>query len=178
MLELYHYSQPEQEKLLKSMTVLVDTREHKGKNNHILNYFDSKQIPWKRETLQHGDYSFMVPANEELQIPRDLYFTNEICIERKASLDEWAGNLIQDRAGVKKKFSQSPRHTILLIENGSYEDMVEHKYVSNYSPESYWGSFHSIWNEFDVPIIFMPNKIYTPVFIRGYFYYYLRGIIK
>lgn len=45
MLELYHYSQPEQEKLLKSMTVLVDTREHKGKNNHILNYFDSKQIP-------------------------------------------------------------------------------------------------------------------------------------
>lgn len=178
MLELFHYTKTEQEKLLKSMTILVDTREHDGKNTHILKYFDSNKIPWKKLKLDHGDYSFYIPANEDLQIPRDLYFTNEICIERKASLSEWAGNLVDDRQAIKKKFTLAPRHTILLIENGTYEDMIRGNYHSNYSPKSYWGSYHSIMNEFDVPIMFMPNPAYTGAFIYGNFYYYLHGIIK
>ena len=157
------------------MTILVDTREHENKNNHILSYFDSKKIPWKKMKLEHGDYSFCVPANIELGILRDLYFTNKICIERKASLTEWAGNLTDDRSAVKKKFALAPAKTILLIENGSYADMVNGNYHSNYSAKSYWGSFHSIWHEFDVPIIFMPDPNYTGMFIRGYFTYYLRN---
>ena len=33
MLELFHYTQTEQDKLIKSITILVDTREHDGKND-------------------------------------------------------------------------------------------------------------------------------------------------
>ena len=68
MLERYHYTQTELDKLLNSMVVLVDTREHDGKNDHILNYFDSKGIAWKKQKLDYGDYSCMLPANEELGI--------------------------------------------------------------------------------------------------------------
>ena len=128
--------------------------------------------------LTHGDYSFYLPKNEELGIPRDLYFTNQICIERKASLSEWASNLVEDRQAVKKKFTLAPDHKILLIENGTYADMINGNYHGNYSAKSYWSSYHSIWNEFNIPIIFMPDVKYTGNFIIGYFYYFLRDIIK
>lgn len=173
-----HFTKTEQEKILKSMTILVDSREKDGKNDHILSYFDSKKIPWIKYKLDHGDYSCMVPADEELKIPKDLYFNNQICIERKNSLDEWAGDVTEDRAGVKKKFSQLPRKSIFVIENGSYADIINHNYRSRYDPKSYLGTLHSIWNEFDIPIIFMPDQKYTATFIYCYFYYYLRGIIK
>ncbi len=178
MLDLFHYTKTEQDKLLKSMTILCDTREHDGKNDHILSYFDSKNIPWMKYKLMHGDYSCMLPANEELKIPKDLYFTDKICVERKASLDEWAGNIVDDRQGIKKKFSLMPDKKVFIIENGSYADLVNHNYRSHYDPKSYWATLHSMWNEFDIPIIFMPDPKYTGMFIRGFFYYYLRGIIK
>ena len=178
MFDLMHFTKSEQEKILKSLTILVDTREHEGKNDHILSHFDNKKIPWKKEKLDHGDYSFFVPMNEELKIPKDLYFTNYICVERKNSLDEWCGNLLEDRSAVKKKFSQMPKKSIFIIENGSYADIINHKYRSKYDPKSYLGTLHSIWNEFGIPIIFMPDQNCTSTFIYAYFYYYLRGILK
>lgn len=178
MFELFHYTKTEQDKLLKSMTVLVDTREHDGKNDHILSYFDFKGIPWIKHKLDYGDYSFMVPANDDLKIPKDLYFNNDICVERKNSLDEIAGNLVKDRERLKREFTLAPATKVLLIENGSYADMVMGNYSSQYEAKSFYGSYHSFWHEFNLPIIFMPDPKYTGMFIKGYFYYYLRGIIK
>ena len=178
MLELFHYTEREQKELLNSIIILCDTREHENKNDHILQYFDAKNINYKKQKLDHGDYTFMIPADEKLNIPRDLFFGNEICVERKANLSEWANNLVQDRAAIKKKFAIAPKNTVLVIENGTYADMVNGNYEGNYSPKSYWASFHSIWNEFNVPIIFMPDNKYTGLFILGFFHYYLRNIIK
>ena len=177
-MELYHYTKAEQDKLLNSMTVLVDTREHDGKNDHILNYFDKKKINWTKQKLDYGDYSFMVPANEDLGIIRDLYFDKEIVIERKASLDEFAGNITKERERIKKEFTLAPKHKVLLIENGSYADLISGNYRSRYDSKSYWATLHSFWHEFDIPVMFMPDAQFTPVFIRGYFQYYLRNIIK
>lgn len=160
------------------MTILVDTREHDGKNDHILNYFDSKNISWKRYKLDYGDYSFMVPKNEELSIPRDLYFDRRIIIERKANLEEFSGNLTESRDRIKKEFALAPPKKVLLIENGGYDDMVMGRYNTKYDSKSYWASIHSLWHQFDIPTVFMPDKKFTGMFIRGYFYYYLRDIIK
>lgn len=176
MIELYKYIDKEQKELLKSMVILVDTREQK--NSHITNYFDSKNIPWKKLKLDYGDYSCMIPANEELGIPRDLYFDNEIIVERKANLDEFASNVTKERDRIKKELALAPENKILIIENGSYADMVNGKYRSQYSAQSYIGTFHSFWHEFNIPIIFMPDNTYTGQFIAYYFYYYLRNIIK
>lgn len=178
MIEHFHYTQTDQDCLLKSMTILVDTREKENKNDHILGYFDSKKVPWKKQKLDYGDYSFMIPADEELGIPRDLYFDKDIIVERKASLDEFAGNLTKERDRIKKELALAPENKVLVIENGSYIDMVHGNYRSDYNAKSYYGSYHSLWHEFNIPIMFMPDPRYTGMFIRGYFQYYLRNIIK
>ena len=178
MLQNYRYTQTELNKLLRSMTILVDTREHEGKNNHILNYFDSKDIPWVRQKLDYGDYSFMIPANEELGIPRDLYYDGEIMVERKANLDEFIGNLTKDRDRIKKEFSLAPQNKILLLENANYSDIINGNYLSKYSAQSFYGTLHSFWHEFDIPFVFMPDPKYSGIYIYGYFQYYFRNIIK
>lgn len=163
---------------MDSIVILVDTREHDGKNDHILDYFNDKGIAWKKIKLDYGDYSFMVPANEELGIMRDTYFDHEIMIERKANLDEFAGNCVDDRSRLKKEFAMAPANKVLLIENGSYSDMVNGRYRSEYAAKSYYGTIHSFWHEFNLPVMFMPDPRYSGMFIRGYFQYYLRGVIK
>lgn len=160
------------------MVIICDTREHEGKNDHILNFFDSKGISWIKKKLDYADYSFYIPKNEELGIIRDTYFDKEIVVERKANLDEYAGNLSNERERIKKEFSQAPFHKVLLIENASYKDMIEGNYRSKYSAQSYYGTLHSFWHEFNMPVFFMPDIKYSGQFIVGYFYYYLRNIIK
>lgn len=160
------------------MVILVDTREHEGKNNHILSYFDSKGINWKRRKLDYGDYSFMIPADNSLDIPRDLFFDNEIMVERKANLDEFINNITKDRERIKKEFALAPPNKVLLLENASYADMINGNYLSKYSAQSFFGTLHSFWHEYNIPFVFMENPLYSGVFIRGYFEQYLRNIIK
>lgn len=178
MIELFHYTKSEQDKLIKSITVLVDTREHDGKNEHILSYFDSKGIPWKKSKLDYGDYSFLVPANEELKIPKDLYFDKQIMVERKANLEEFSGNITEARDRIKKELALAPPNKVLVIENGSYADMIMGNYKTKYDSKSYWATVHSFWHEFDIPIIFMPDPKYTGIFIWGYFKYYFYNVLK
>ena len=85
MIEQYKYTDSEINTLIKSQVILVDTREKA--NEHILKVFDKNNIPYKIKALERCDYSFYLPANEELNIPRDLYFDKEVALERKASLD-------------------------------------------------------------------------------------------
>ena len=99
-------------------------------------------------------------------------------VERKASLDELAGNVTKERDRIKKELALAPPNKILVIENGSYADMVNGNYRSEYSSKSYYGTVHSFWHEFNMPIIFMPDNKLTGLFIVGYFKYYLRNKIK
>lgn len=160
------------------MVIICDTREHDGKNDHILNYFDSKSVAWKKHKLDYGDYSMMLPKNPELGIPRDLWFDKEICVERKANLDEFAGNVTKERDRIKKELSQAPPNKILIIEDATYGDMINGLYRSNYAANSYYGTIHSFWHEYNIPFIFIQDKKYSGVFIRGYLQYYLRNLIK
>lgn len=164
------------EELISSITILVDTREQK--NNHILEYFDKKNIKYKKKALEYGDYSFMLPANEKLSIPRDLYFHNKICIERKASLEEISNNLTKERDRFEKELSLAPKTKVILLENASYEDVATGNYNTKYNKKSFWASLHSFWFKYDVPIFFMPNNKYSGLFIRGYFEYYLKNYLR
>lgn len=166
--------------MLDSIVIICDTREHQDKNNHILNYFDAKNIPWKKMKLPYGDYSFMVPADNELGIPRDLYFDKKCVIERKANLEEFSGNVTSnsERSRVKKELALAPPKKVIIIENGSYGDVIDGNYNTKYDSKSYWATIHSFWHEFDVPFVFMKDSKYTGVFIRGFFTYYLRQIVK
>ena len=58
--------------------IIVDTREQKGKNQHVLDAFDAAGVKWARIKLDTGDY--MVPGGR-------------VTVDRKYGLEEIAGNL-------------------------------------------------------------------------------------
>ena len=64
-------------KLSKEMVILIDTREKV--NDHILNYFNKKNIAYRQQALEFGDYSFMLPKVDGL-LCNELYFHKEIVI--------------------------------------------------------------------------------------------------
>src|SRR5690554_903492 len=118
----YLYTKTEQKKILSSLVMLIDTREQE--NSHITSYFDRQGIGWKNKKLDYGDYSFLLPAAPNLGIMRDLYFTREIVIERKANLDELAGNLTHGRAAFEAELIRANGFKmLLLVEGGSWEDI-------------------------------------------------------
>lgn len=158
------------------MVILHDSREQK--NDHLLEYFDKKGIAHKKKALGYGDYSFYIPANDRLSIPRDLYFDSKCVVERKGSLEELSGNLTKDRDRLEKEFSLCRAKKVLLVENANYSDVIDGNYDTQYNKKSYWASLHSFWWKYDLPIVFMPDKKYSGCFIRGYFEYYLKNHLK
>lgn len=176
MLEFYKFTEKENKALLDSMTILVDTRE--VKNQHILDYFDKAKVKYEIRKLDYGDYSVKIAKNEELGIPRDLYFDKEVIIERKGSLDELSGNLTKERDRIKKELSLAPKTKVILIEDCSYSDLVEGNYRSQFSVKSFLGSLHSMWFAYDVPFFFVDDKKWSGAFIQGYFTYWLKNYLR
>ena len=168
----------QRKKILASLIILVDTREKKGKNDHILKYFDGKGIPWRRQKLDYGDYSFAIPANEDLGITEEISFADKIMVERKANLEELSNNYTKDRERINKEFKNGPKNKILIIENATYADMVKGNYKTNYSPKSYWATVFTMWHRYNIPTIFLENNIYTGQYIYGYLKYYLYTQIR
>lgn len=158
------------------MTILIDTREKS--NQHLIDYWDNKNILYKKKALDYGDYSFMIPANEKFNIPRDIYFDKDIVVERKGSAEELSGNLTRERDRLEKELSLAPKAKVILLENCGYKDIVTGNYDTQYNKKSYWASIHSFWHKYDVPIFFMPENQYSGVFIRGYFEYYLKNYLR
>lgn len=173
----YKYTDTEEKKLLSSIVILVDTREKV--NNHIIEYFDKYGIPYKKKAMAQGDYSFYVPQNEELSVQRDIYFDNEIFIERKANLDELSNNLSNERANFEEEFAIARAKTkYLLVENANYQDVVTGNYRTQYNKKSFIGSLHSFNHKYNLQIVFMPDNTFSPVFIYGTMQYYLRNQIR
>ncbi len=176
MIDLYKYTDKEIKELLKSMVVLIDSRENV--NQHITKWFDEKRIPYRVEKIETADYSFILPKNVELGIMRDLYFTDKILIERKANLEEISGNLCQDRTRFENEFIRSGDTKLhLLIENASYEDIIAHKYKTEYNPVSFLASLHSFSDRYNFSINFIKDNKYSAQFIYYTFYYHLRNYL-
>ena len=186
MLEGYRYSDTQKKKLFSSIIILCDTRQQQ--NQHIIQYFNMNNINHKNRALPYGDYSFMIPKNPELDIPRDIMFDRHVVIQRKGSLDELCGNFMNrkladgtlkdGRDRFQKELSLAPKDKVLLIQNCDYGDVCEGNYRSEYSRKSLIGSIHSFWWKYNIPIFFMKDKRYTGVFIQSYFIQYLRNVIK
>jgi ERCC4-type nuclease len=169
------YKQREVDKILKSIVILVDTREKVW--SHIKLYFKSKKIDFEVYGLNFGDYSFMIPKNEELGILEDIYFNNEIVIERKANAEEISGNLTNDRERFKREFDRGNSKIRLLIEDTTYSNICDGKYGTDMESNSFVGSLHSIQEEYNAPFFFS-DKEHSGQYIYNTFKYYLRNILK
>jgi hypothetical protein len=128
MLGKYKFTDKEIKVLLDSLTVIIDTREQE--NSHITEYLKKKKIPYKGQKLDFGDYSFMIPANPLLQIPRDIYYTDSIVVERKKDIIEVIGNLCEDGGNrLENEFIRSRGSKFyFMIENTTYLQAIRGNY--------------------------------------------------
>lgn len=137
------------------MILLVDSREKE--NSHILNYMAVNKISVKeKQPLKFGDYSF---------IKDNIDYRNQIVIERKNSLDELSlnltsgkkDNLVNRRKRFKNEFKRAKEagsKIILLIENATQEDILNHNYRSKLHPNAFIGSLNSWYNKGYIDNIF------------------------
>ncbi|MSU01952.1 ERCC4 domain-containing protein [Tissierella pigra] len=215
MIRQYRYTEKELNELLKSITIVVDTRENA--NDHIIKYFDDKKIPHVSRKLDYGDYSCFLPANPELGIMRDTYF--DCVIERKAHLEEVSGNFTTDRTRIENEFIRAKdSRFIMMIEKkenkeallafkkikkvidelphdtgiktndfnilkdaiagiGSFEDIIEHKYDTQYNEKSFIASLFTFGHRHDIDIHSIDKK-YAGLFIYHQLYYFVREYLR
>ena len=83
---LTHYTDAEIKQKLKELVVIADSREQV--NGHLIAWLDKNHIQHKSRALETGDYSVMLG---------NTTFEDEIAFERKANLDEIAGNFTVGR---------------------------------------------------------------------------------
>lgn len=169
------YSDSEIKELLKSLVILIDSREQK--NEHITEYLDNKSIKHETLKLDHADYSCMIPKNLDLGIYRDLYFNDCISIERKASLEELSGNFTKDRNRIESEFLRAKGKLILLIENATYENIILHQYKTEYKPLSFVATLKTFEARYGIETNFI-RKAFTGNFIYMTMMYHVRELLK
>ena len=175
MINFYRYTDKELQILLKSIVVIVDSRENE--NSHITKWFNEKKIQYITQKIESGDYSFYLPAAPELGIVRGLYFTDKISVERKANLVELSGNFTNDRLRIESEFIRHKGKMILLVEDADYADIIRHNYRTEYKPESFLATLHSFSERYDIPFTFIKDKKCSGQFIFYTFYYWLRNFL-
>lgn len=132
----YKFTDKEMKKILDSMVVVVDTREQN--NQHILEFFNRKKIPYKVVKNDFGDYTAMIPKGTITGFTSDIYFDRDIAIERKNSIDEIAGNLKDDAYRIKKELAHMNMYDIkyfFFVEDKDFhENLRNGNYRSQYDP--------------------------------------------
>ncbi|WP_423410813.1 ERCC4 domain-containing protein [Heyndrickxia sp. MSNUG] len=161
-------------KILSTLTITVDTREQK--NQHVLDYFRKKDVPFKLQTMKTADYSAMIPKNEELGITRDLYLA--ALVERKNGVDELVES-IKDRSRFENELIRASQHPFVLIVEDleGYEKILKGKYRSKYKPESLLGSLKTFEARYNFSTVFIAPHL-TGNFVYHHMLYYAREFLK
>lgn len=114
------------------MIVQIDTREHKGKNDHVTAFLDLNKIKWIRSKLVVGDYL-------NLENPH-------IVVDRKASMQEIAQNLTNDHDRFKRECELAKElgyRLIVLIEDERINHLEKvptwYNYRKKFSPKAITG---------------------------------------
>ncbi|WP_369354296.1 ERCC4 domain-containing protein [Lysinibacillus capsici] len=172
MLATFKYTDTELKKLLASMIVLVDTREQV--NKHIINYFQLHNIPYTAIKLDTGDYSAMLPQNFELGIYRDTSFP--FTVERKNSIDELASSIKEERFEHELIRSQKAHFTLLI--EGSYSDLVNGNYRSQYNPKALLARIKTFEACYRFSTTFLNDRQLSGNWIYNHLYYHVRAALK
>jgi ERCC4-type nuclease len=129
-------------------------------SSHILEYFDKEGISHEKKALKTGDYSFKITACQELGFERDTYFTDELCIERKNSVSELAGNFCEKDDRILKEFNRMINipNCYFLIENDSLQDIIDGNYKSKLNSLSFLRSILSVQKRSNFYLYFVQKE--------------------
>ena len=126
---------------LSTFRILVDTREQATPK--AVERYESFGVPYERTTLSYGDYCGMITLNGSSIYDISKAVKASCVIERKMSLDELASCFTRSRDRFRREMERacSNHSTVyLLVENGSYEGIIKHRYKSRYNPTAFLAS--------------------------------------
>jgi len=158
-------TEKEVKELLKTMTLIIDTREQV--NYNILGYLSERGVPHISRKLDVGDYSCEIDG---------MTLEDSIAIERKNSIDEIAGNFTADRTRFENEFLRAKANNtkmFLVIENCSWQSIKSHDYRSKMSSAALMGSLLSWQAKYNITIIFTIPEM-TGEIITHTLYYWAR----
>lgn len=152
---------------LKSMQILIDTREKK--NAHIITSLEGRKCPYMAHKLDYGDYTCCYDTGEKSGVS----FETVAVVERKATLDELAGNITKGRERFEREFLRAKKagaKVFLMIESGSYDEIQQHRYRSQLPPKSYLNTLFSWQQKYNITISFVSKAfagdyIYATLFM-------------
>lgn len=150
----------EELEMLESLTILVDTREQP--TERAKKRYQGFGVPYKRAHLNYGDYTF----NAKLPSGKWLYEEGQIVsapivIERKMNLDELAMCFTRERDRFEREFQRAKTNNarvFLLVENSTWENLINGKYRSQYNAKAYLASLCAWIVRYDLQLIFCKEE--------------------
>ena len=141
------------EECLRSMVILVDTREQPSERAR--KRYDSFSCPYRRQKLDYGDYSAAFTLEgSEVQI--------KAAIERKMNLEELSSCFTQSRDRFKKEFeraAQDNASVYLLVENGNWEKLMNGHYNTKFNPKAFTASMTAWIARYNLKPIFCRSEL-------------------
>ncbi len=161
----------EQKEVLESFRILIDTREQKTKKAQWR--YDHLNAPYVRVPLNYGDYTYNATLPDGTAIHDEgSTVAGRIVIERKMSIDEIVGNFTRDRERFEREFERAKEQNariIILVENGSWEKILAHRYKSKMHPNALMASINAFMIRYNCNVIFCREES-TPILIRDILY--------
>ncbi len=176
----YKLTSGELKAALKGLTIIIDTREKDNEN--IKKWLEKSKVNFKVQKLDHGDYSCMIPKESLKGIERDIYLDRRIVIEKKANIDEIAGNFSKaDTPRLKSEFAHLEKHetrVYLFVEDNLFDKHIRNgKYRSQYDPKTLYARIKSLEAEYNTVVRpvhedYMASEIYNTL------YYFTRNLLN
>ena len=143
----------EQEGCLKTMTILIDTREQPTKKAE--RRYKDFSVPYRRQKLDYGDYSasFVMPDGAEAYI--------NAAIERKMGLEELSSCFTHERKRFQAEFERAKAAgatMYLLIEDATWENLINGKYKTKFASKAFFASITAWMVRYDIKLIFCKSE--------------------
>jgi ERCC4-type nuclease len=147
-------------KVLSSLEILVDNREQD--TERARRRYSAFGVPFQRATLSYGDYSYnaVLPDGSKLMDPEHT-LEPKCVVERKMNLDELAGCFTNSRERFEREFKRAKEHDCriyLLVENASWENLLNGKYRSLFNPNAFTGSVTAWMVRYNMNLIFCKEE--------------------
>lgn len=156
---------PRVEQVMKTLTVLVDTREQD--TPRFRRRMQALGLPYARRKLDFGDYACAVTDSG-----REIDLSGQVAIERKMDLDELAQCYARGRRRFEREFERAKAagaKLYLLIEDADWERAYAGRYRSRLHPHALTASMLAWLARYDCQILLCAAET-TPRLIRDILY--------
>lgn len=150
----------EQKAVLKSFSVLADSREQPTKR--AFKRYEAIGVPVIRATLSFGDYTFQatLPDGKPL-FDTESTIVPKCVIERKMNLDELAQCFTRSRDRFRREFERAKdagARIYILCENSTFENLVNGRYRTRFSANAFVGSITAYMVRYNMGLLFCKEE--------------------